>query len=334
MSYLKKIRKNKSKVMAPKMDLVKIVTSSRKRRNSLKEEELPSYLKRQRIPTPCDASPGSPKEERGFRKPFRPPIFHSRGSRKTLQMIRKLPSFKPFLDRKIVETDPGKLSDFIFNCSYYCEKRMEQGIFRKSGNSLRVGDVMHKLESGFKCDLDLLNRLEVNVVAEMIKFWMRHLPEPLLFPLYEKVIKKPDVVINIENMRDLLEKEFVEAEKIVILVIFRLLRKIVTKIEITSMSVEALAIVFTPNLYTKDLISLLHNTDLHKKATELTEFLILHCSNLELLPEDHSFFKGVEHGKKALMKALMDEKRVVDLSKQPVRKLIDEEKENYRRNSN
>jgi Rho GTPase-activating protein 1 len=123
-----------------------------------------------------------------------------------------------------------------------------EGIFRLSGNAVRVKEIKTQFDKGN--DVDFSKEIDPHVVAGIVKMYLRELPEPLFpFDFYAPLIGAwvpNDEMATVANLKPILQRLPPVNRKILAL-LMRLLAKIAAN-PATKMSTTNLSIVFAPNI--------------------------------------------------------------------------------------
>jgi len=150
----------------------------------------------------------------------------------------------------IVQRENSKLPVFFEKAITYLEEKGTdvQGIFRIPGSLYQVQNLKKQTDEGL---VDFSKCTDVNVVAGLVKLYIRELPESLLtFDLYERWVvaqsleNRYDRLLAIKSLIDLLPTP----NRVLLERLLGLLKKISNKSDITKMTDTNLAIVFGPTI--------------------------------------------------------------------------------------
>jgi len=154
----------------------------------------------------------------------------------------------------------GKVPDIMFQCmsQLYVRGINVKGIFRRTGNHLKIQETRKLLETGKDvCFEDL----DIMVIASIFKLWLRQLPKPLIpVSYYSELITMGSRIGHLVKEEDVMKWK-ISLRKIIISigdpelqclgVLFLFLSKVTKNSEINNMSARSLATVMAPNILYK-----------------------------------------------------------------------------------
>merc|ERR1719285_1380875 len=164
--------------------------------------------------------------------------------------------FSSSLKKQTQLSHKGNVPDVMFQCmtQLYVRGINVKGIFRRTGNYLKIQETRKLLETGKDVcfeDLDIL------VVSSIFKLWLRHLPKPLIpVSYYSELIimgsRRPQLTneemvkwkINLRNIIFSIGNPELEC----LGVLFLFLSKVTKNSEVNNMSARSLATVMSPNI--------------------------------------------------------------------------------------
>jgi len=142
-----------------------------------------------------------------------------------------------------------------------------KGIFRVAADTVQVKALVAQLASG---DYDIKSGTDPNIVADVLKIWLRDLSEPIIpAHLYENCLRASESQDrSVKLIEELPAPQFATLD-----FLFSFLAELLQHQSVTAMGPENLAIVFSPNLLRseeKDPTTLLRN------STKVNNF-VRHC---------------------------------------------------------
>eukprot|EP01122_Echinamoeba_exundans_P012742 TRINITY_DN5414_c1_g2_i2.p1 TRINITY_DN5414_c1_g2~~TRINITY_DN5414_c1_g2_i2.p1 ORF type:complete len:453 (-),score=99.89 TRINITY_DN5414_c1_g2_i2:99-1457(-) len=146
----------------------------------------------------------------------------------------------------------GRVPDIFEICLSFIElhARDTQGIFRISGNKLKIQQIKEEFESGQRLDFEPSD--DIHDVAGIFRLWMMSLPEPLVpFDFYQKFLELGKGFDGSKKQLSSLKKliQSLPQLRLTLLVrLCRLLRILSVNSDVNRMSPENLAIVMAPNV--------------------------------------------------------------------------------------
>lgn len=171
---------------------------------------------------------------------------------------RTLPTnyFSAPLIKQVKLSKQGDIPNIMFECMTQLQMRGmdKEGIFRKSGNHIKIQETKELLMAGKKvCFFDL----DIWVIANILKLWLRELPRPLIpFWNYSKLIalgktlpkltqeEVMDWNINVRKIIRTIRAPEIDCLRVLIL----FLNKFAKMSELNKMTADNLATVFAPNI--------------------------------------------------------------------------------------
>lgn len=148
-----------------------------------------------------------------------------------------------------------------------------EGLFRISASRLEVDTYRRAIDDGNEIDF---STLQPHTVANLIKLYLRELPEPLLtFQLYEKFQAvsleiDPNPEESILKIRELLSF-LPPCNKELIKQLTQFLARVSSFSEINKMNAENLGIVFEPTLLRKKVVISPHNLTMEEISNNLAQ---------------------------------------------------------------
>jgi len=92
------------------------------------------------------------------------------------------------LEKQVAISKYGKVPNTMFDCIKQLQVRgiEVEGIFKTSGNHLKVQETRKLLEAGEEVNF---SELDIETVSSIFKLWLRELPTPLIpFRCYSKLL--------------------------------------------------------------------------------------------------------------------------------------------------
>jgi len=164
--------------------------------------------------------------------------------------------FSAPLIKQVQLSKQGDIPNIMFECMTQLQMRGidKEGIFRKSGNHIKIQETKELLMAGKKvCFFDL----DIWVIANILKLWLRELPRPLI-PIwhYSKLIalgktlpkltqeEVMDWNINVRKIIRTIKAPEIDCLRVLIL----FLNKFAKNSELNKMNADNLATIFAPNI--------------------------------------------------------------------------------------
>eukprot|EP00095_Tigriopus_kingsejongensis_P002199 snap_masked-scaffold966_size75752-processed-gene-0.12 protein:Tk02199 transcript:snap_masked-scaffold966_size75752-processed-gene-0.12-mRNA-1 annotation:"minor histocompatibility protein ha-1" len=236
------------------------------------------------------------------------------------RLPRKLPTFGVDLGHHLLEVG-AQIPPIVIKCVNEIDKRAirVEGIYRKSGVKHKIDKLGQAFESA--PELVELGDIQPNVIANVLKNYMRELPEPLLtFGLYGDFIHVAKCFAADDNSNSSLEREEVAVQELTELVrklprnhyrtlgfLIHHLNRVAKECEVNNMPASNLGIVFGPTLMrSADSATSLsphmdndHQNSIIKQQSRTIELLTLHACAIfgppeSVLPKDFAkYTRGV-----------------------------------------
>ncbi|KJE88901.1 hypothetical protein CAOG_00477 [Capsaspora owczarzaki ATCC 30864] len=155
------------------------------------------------------------------------------------------------VERSTDPDDEYHLPALCRKCIMYLEltATQQQGIFRLSGSASRIKDLKNSFDKGE--DPNLTGESDPNVVAGLLKLFLRELPDPLvdknLQPLVTEALTNPVIAEKIDEVRALVGTLPFTSYVLLAWLCIHLMH-IAEQAELTKMNLPNLAIVFSPTL--------------------------------------------------------------------------------------
>ncbi|XP_040576906.1 rho GTPase-activating protein 45 [Lepeophtheirus salmonis] len=170
------------------------------------------------------------------------------------RLLRKMTTFGVDLAQHLLETG-SQVPPLVCKCLHEIDERgiLVKGIYRTSGVKSKVEKLCQSFENG--AELVELTDVQPNVIANVLKLYMRQLPEPLLTSkLYPEFIraakscpaKADETAIN-SDLRALISR-LPRSHYLTLANLMHHLRRIASESDVNNMPASNLAIVFGPTL--------------------------------------------------------------------------------------
>jgi len=164
--------------------------------------------------------------------------------------------FSAPLIKQVQLSKQGDIPNIMFECMTQLQMRGidKEGIFRKSGNHIKIQETKELLMAGKKvCFFDL----DIWVIASILKLWLRELPRPLIPSwLYPKLVALGNTLpkltqeevmdwnINVRKIIRTIKAPEIDCLRVLIL----FLNKFAKTSELNKMTADNLATVIAPNI--------------------------------------------------------------------------------------
>jgi len=164
--------------------------------------------------------------------------------------------FSAPLRKQVNLSKQGDIPNIMFECMAQLQMRGldKEGIFRKSGNHIKIQETKELLKAGKKVNF---YDLDIWIIASIFKLWLRELPDPLIpFSYFKKLIAlgssrtklvKEEVTQWNKKLREIIRTiKAPEIDCLRVLILF--LNKFAKMNELNRMTADNLATVIAPNI--------------------------------------------------------------------------------------